>query len=288
MDDFAKNQNAFHAFGERASNSVLFIETNNNERTSPGIGTGLLVQYHGRLYIVSALHVFDIGDGSDQAINEAQKSAIYRYKLNEPIKFRNLSELVNLNEVHLSPHTPTPLKENPLVNRKLDLIALRLSEGISPSNPNVALNLETSSCLKLEDGMSLITLGIPVAGGKKLPSGETVLAVYPDHVRYDPSVNTSNLSSAFNPENKFVFHYSLYDDGIDPNGFSGAPVWANRDSTSTIWHVNPCVAGIVIQVYPRSRLLMAVKAEFVISLLDTDPDTGQLTEAEQPGNLISP
>jgi hypothetical protein len=76
--------------------------------------------------------------------------------------------------------------------------------------------------------------------------------------------------------NYFFMPYSLTQDGIDPRGFSGAPIIVNKEpSGGELWIASPHVVGIALRYFKkdnrrRDDLLMAAKISTVIDLLKTD------------------
>ena len=76
--------------------------------------------------------------------------------------------------------------------------------------------------------------------------------------------------------NYFFMPYSLTQDGIDPHGFSGAPIIVNKEpSAGELWTASPHVVGIALRYFKKNSLrstdlLMAVKISAVIDLLISD------------------
>jgi hypothetical protein len=72
--------------------------------------------------------------------------------------------------------------------------------------------------------------------------------------------------------------YSLAQDGIEPNGFSGAPIMVPKEpSAGELWTASPYVVGVALRYFKKNTrrkddLLMAVKISTVIDLLKTDMD----------------
>jgi hypothetical protein len=96
-----------------------------------------------------------------------------------------------------------------------------------------------------------------------------------ERAEFDPALETSGMThECYSPE-YFFLPYSLAQDGINPHGFSGAPIFANKETgPGGLWTASPHVVGMVLRYFKKNRLrsrdlLMAVKISTVIDLLDS-------------------
>ena len=71
----------------------------------------------------------------------------------------------------------------------------------------------------------------------------------------------------------FYMPYSLTQDGINPHGFSGAPVFVNKEpAPEGVWSVSPHMVGIVQRFSQKKGVLIVRKISTVIDLLNKDCD----------------
>ena len=69
----------------------------------------------------------------------------------------------------------------------------------------------------------------------------------------------------------FYMPYSLTQDGINPHGFSGAPVFVNKEpAPDGVWSVSPHMVGIVQRFSRKKGILIVRKISTLIDLLNTD------------------
>jgi hypothetical protein len=115
-------------------------------------------------------------------------------------------------------------------------------------------------------------VGVTLSSQVDVPGAGPTLVPQLDHVRFDSDLDTSGMTHSYLPE-YFFMPYSLTQDGFDPHGFSGAPVFVNKEpSPGGLWTASPHVVGIAQRYFRKKGLLMAVKISTVIDLLNTDED----------------
>lgn len=262
-EEFARSLKEREAFITRASSCVVFLQTLSPDN-NPSVGTGVLLMYGERLYIMSALHVFKFDDGD---LKRAQRASRFKFGCGPSLSILKAGDTAP----HATPldfGVPLPLESQPLVDSKYDLIALRLEDGFETPEFASALEVETGLHRgELQKGDSLLTLGDPWAGRQKLPNGGEALMPYVDHVKYDPDIDSSRLPHWYSQEDHFLFPYDLSSVGIEPNGFSGAPVWKHEESKKMIWAANPKLVGIVLSFAKERSVIIAVKASRLLPLL---------------------
>jgi len=258
---------------QRISKAIGFFILPTPESRKPSPGTGTLVQFRGRKYFVSALHCFFHDIGGNKQVIESWNAARFKFRDANPLgRTESLHEAVQRVEPDLGSGLPLSLPGGLLTDSKHDLIAVR----IQPSHDAVAhaefIDLESEIFTKeLTAGLSLLALGAPLDSQVSVPRFGQTLIPQLEHVRFDPDIDTSGMAHENYSPTYFYMHYSLTQDGIYPHGFSGAPVFVNKEPTPDgVWAVSPHIVGIV-QRFSRSKsLLIARKISTLIDLLGTD------------------
>jgi hypothetical protein len=275
-----EGKNQVEALTQRFTKAVGYFIVPHVQDGTASPGTGLLVQFRGKRYFVSASHnFFNDAGGRDQAIR-SWEAARFGFRDEAPLgRVESLNEAERRVKSDHGIKVPLSLPGGLLIDNKHDLIAVE----IDPSFEGVAsaefVNLE-SECFtgELPPGLSLVLLGVTLSSQMYAPGAGPTLIPQLEHVRFDPYLEKSGMThECYSPE-YFFLPYSLAQDGIDPHGFSGAPIFANKESApGELWTASPHVVGIVLRFFKknsvRSRdLLMAVKINTVIDLLDSDKD----------------
>jgi hypothetical protein len=263
-------EHQYKAFIDRISHSMVFT-LHHAPGCNPSVGTGVLVHVGERVYIVSALHNFTVaGDGSPEIIQTWNETR-FKFRDGGVLNFR---EHLNLpeEELLLRPGVQLSTGRPPLIDRRFDLIAVRLEPREVISNDVYSIDAkERIYSGEIKAGASLITVGMPYAGGVKLSDGTTVFYPHTDHVRHDPHIDASNMPHSYAPEDHLLYKYSNHLDGIDPGGYSGAPVWSNYEVDETaVWSAKPVIVGIALDYYRRRKLLQAVRIKHLMNLFEAD------------------
>ena len=261
------------ALTQRFSRAVGFFISPTPTEGKPSPGTGLLVQFRGKKYLVSALHNFfhDLG-GKDQVI-QSWEATRFKFRDDAPLEgVESLNQAVSRVKSEYGITLPPSLPEGLLIDAKHDLIAVRINASLEQFAHADFVNLESESFTKdLTTGLSLVVVGVTLSSQVNVPGAGPTLVPQLDHVRFDSEQDTSGMThDCYSPE-YFFMPYSLTQDGIDPHGFSGAPVFVNREpSPGGLWTASPHVVGIVLRYFRKKDLLMAVKISTAIDLLITD------------------
>jgi hypothetical protein len=123
----------------------------------------------------------------------------------------------------------------------------------------------------LQDGKSLVTLGSPYDGRIPIPgnTARSALIPYMDHVLFDANLNASGILADDLPPDRFFLPYSLHREDIHPGGFSGAPIFGQGGSDNEpLWSASPQIVGVTVRYISRLHVIVAVKIQAVIRLLD--------------------
>jgi hypothetical protein len=263
------------ALTQRFSRGVGFFIVPTPSEGKPSPGTGLLGQFRGKEYLVSALHNFfhDVG-GKDQVI-QSWEATRFKFRDDAPLdRVESLNQAVSRVKSEYGLTLPLSLPEGLLIDAKHDLIAVRINPSLEEIAHAEFVNLE-SECFtrELTTGLSLLVVGVTLSSQVNVPGPGPTLVPQLDHVRFDSDLDTSGTThDCYLPE-YFFMPYSLTQDGIDPHGFSGAPVFVNKEpSPGGLWTASPHVVGMVLRYFRKNDLLVAVKISTVIDLLNTDKD----------------
>ena len=95
--------------------------------------------------------------------------------------------------------------------------------------------------------------------------GVMALSLHIDAIVQDISVAPDTLDPAIN----FITDYTFKESSCNPKGMSGCGIWSRpKHSTGLVWSpYTTQLLGIQSSFYPKSKLLVAVKIERVMSIL---------------------
>lgn len=261
---------------QRFSRPVGFLITPIPGTGEPSPGTGLLVQFRDKKYFVSALHNFfyDIAPWNERIAQVVQSWGATRFKFRDdsPVgQVESLHEAVRRVKPEFGDSLPLALPEGLLIDAKHDLIAVRIDPSREATAHAEFLDLEKESFTgELTHGVSLTVVGVTLSSQVNVPGVGPTLIPQLDHVRFDSALDTSGTTHQWYSPEYFFIPYSLTRDRINPHGFSGAPIFVNKDSPSGLWMPSPHVVGITLSHFKSKDLLIAVKVSVVIDLLETD------------------
>jgi hypothetical protein len=263
------------ALTQRFTRAVGFFIVPTPSEGKPSPGTGLLVQFRGKKYLVSALHNFfhDIG-GKGQVIRSWEATR-FKFRDNAPLeRVESLYQAVSRVKSEYGQTLPLSLPEGLLIDTKHDLIVVRVNPSLEEIAHAEFVNLE-SECFtrELTTGLSLLVVGVTLSSQVNVPGAGPTLVPQLDHVRFDSDLDTSGMTHEWYLPEYFFMPYSLTQDGIAPHGFSGAPVFVNKEpSPGGLWTASPHVVGMALRYFRKKDLLVAVKIRTIIDLLNTDKD----------------
>jgi hypothetical protein len=154
-----------------------------------------------------------------------------------------------------------------------DLIAVRLEPGEVVSEHVYPIELESSAHTgEIPESAPLITLGMPFSGAMTLPDGRNALYPHTFEVPYDPAIaSTISLPARLNREDYIFYRYENLEGGVEPGGYSGAPVWSLRTVRGNeLWYPKPVVIGIVLRHHESRNAIRAVRIQHLLNLLQLD------------------
>ena len=269
----AEGSHQMDAFVQRFSKAVCFFIAPVPTDGSASPATALLVQFKGQKYLVTALHNFfhDLG-GKEQVIQSWQATRF---------GFRDQSPLERVESMNVAAMraksergTMLPLSspDDLLIDEKRDLLAVKVGMSWKELEYVAFVDLESECFTKeLVTGLSLVMVGVTLSSTVSAPWMLPTLIPQTDHVVFDSDLDTDGMTHNWYSPDYFFLPFSLADDGIDPHGFSGAPIFVNKEpGKGELWIASPHVVGIVLRYFRKKRLLVAVKIETVVELLRTD------------------
>lgn len=261
---------------QRVSRAIGFFIVPTPGAGEPSPGTGTLVQLRKRKYFVSALHCFFHDVGGAEQVMRSWTAARFKFRDEVPLgRTESLHEAAQRVQPDVGRTLPLSAQEDLLIDAKHDLIAVRIRPNLRTIAHAEFIDLETEVFTKeLPTGSSLLALGAPLDSRVSVRGGGQALIPQLEHVRYDPDIDISGMTHDSYSPSYFYMPYSLTQDGIDPHGFSGAPVFVNKDpAPDGLWAVSPHIAGMVQRFSRRKGLLLSRKISTVIELLETDSST---------------
>lgn len=258
------------AFIDSVSHSMVYLLHYDAARR-PASGTAVLVSLGGETYIASALHNFDLGKtGEVAAIIKTWTETSFSFRDAGTLQFHNRHALPN--KLRLDQGTRVAITGDPLINREFDLIAVRLDPRAPIPLDSYPIDLEQRIYTgTIKAGASLTTVGMPMTGALKIEGGPSVLYPHTFSVGFDPNVPMPAVRSEYKSDNYLLYSYTNHFHKVNPAGYSGAPVWSTFDvDAEAIWSANPVIVGIALKHLPTSKLILAVRAQHLVALLQSD------------------
>jgi hypothetical protein len=216
------------------------------------------------------IHNFDEETGDDSLIPPNWRETRFYFRDGGSLKLHHNPSVPA--RPNLSVGTKLSRSRAFLTNRDFDLIALRLepSEMIPSAARPISLE-ERQHRGEVKKGALLVTIGTPFDGAFKLPNGRKVIYPHKFEVPYDSDVPKPRLKSKYMKDDYLLYPYANHLKGVNPGGYSGAPVWSFEDVDPTeVWTVKPLIAGIVIKHFRPSNLIGAVRIQHLVALLESD------------------
>jgi hypothetical protein len=243
------------------------------EHSSGAVGTGFLVQFRGRKYLISALHNFFYKESGLPGVIQSWESSRFKFPDPQPVNFED-ARIFPFERVRLDMGVTLPYSfpAGLFIDEKHDLIAVEVDGNLGQFSTAQFLDLKRDAFVEdLHDGKPLLTLGNPYAGRIPIPgdAAKSALIPYMDHVLFDAELNTSGLRTDDLPPDRFFMPYSLHLEDIHPGGFSGAPIFGQGGSDKEpVWSVSPQVVGVMVKYFPRRHIVVAAKIQAVMRLLE--------------------
>jgi hypothetical protein len=253
--EFEIDRAEYMAFNEAILRSTVGIATNNNT----GVGTGTLVSFGARNFVLTAAHV----------VEGASMSEIrYFISPSTPLKEHSMRKGLPIVEMAYAGDCFNTDGE-PIIDDVNDLAAIPLAS--SPLMPNYMQFIPIEHCMDtIREGSSVLIIGFPVANSALFDGEKQYRAVglTSEHALFSEALQTQFvLPSSYDPNIHYLIDYSRMDDGILPFGFSGAAAWCSATSHGSIWAAKPVFAGVVTrwvrETNQNPHLLQIIRGAFV-------------------------
>ncbi len=258
---------------QRISKSIVFFIVPTPGTAEPSPGTGTLVQFQSRKYFVSALHCFFDDVGGNEQVIRSWNAARFKFRDEHLLgRTESLHKAVQRVRPDAGGNLQISAPGDLLIDTKHDLIAVRIHSDLGVGEHAEFIDLATEVFTKeFTGGLSLLVLGAPLDSQVSVPRFGQTLIPQLEHVRYDPDIDISGMAHDNYSPSYFYMPYSLTQDGINPHGFSGAPVFVNKEPASDgVWSVSPHMVGIVQRFSRKKGILIVRKISTVIDLLNKD------------------
>jgi hypothetical protein len=269
-EEYEINKQQGRAFVDSVSHSMVYL-LHQELGGPPSSGAAVLLRFKGRTFIVSALHNFDFQGRNRAALTRTWNETQFKFRDEGTLAFHSGRELPARYNVQHGARLATD--RHMLTNTDHDLIAVRLEEGEVVSEHVYPIELENSAHTgEIHEGAPLITLGMPFSGAMRLPDGRNVLYPHTFEVPYDPALaSTISLPARLNREDYIFYKYENVEGGVEPGGYSGAPVWSlHAVSDKELWYAKPVVVGIVLRHHESRNAIRAVKVQHLVDLFLSD------------------
>lgn len=258
----------YMAFNEAVLRYTFGIAVRNNT----SIGTGTLVSFGDRKFVLTAEHVIKDVDPSE-----------IRYLVPPPTPLKQHSMLDGVPREFNLPSSGDmfPVDGTLLIDKANDLAAIPL--GSTALIPNYMRFFPIEHCLgKINNDSSVLILGFPVDNSAEFKGPHpyqgkwSALGVTSEHAIFSEALQTRyTLHSSFDLNRHFLIEYSRVEDGITPPGFSGAAAWCSEAPNPPIWSVKPFLAGVFTcwhkETHRQPHLLQGVQGYLVRQLFERNP-----------------
>ena len=254
------------AFSEYITSCSVIVTSSDPEFDH---GSGVAVRYNGKHYLLTAAHV----------LRPLKNLHELRIIGRPPTPFKNvaLRQLqgdipgVNDGSFGFSESTRVDAVSRIFGEAEEDIVAIEINRGQESLPYTIFHDLVQCNSDDLNPGSIASAFGFPGAIAQRVMhqvtqrQGVMANSLHIDIEVKDISVAPEGLNSAVN----FITDYTFEDAGCDPKGMSGCGIWSRpQRSTGLVWSpYTTRLLGIQSSFYPRSKLLVAVRIERVLTLL---------------------
>lgn len=238
--------------------STVGIVNGSGPQKWQGIGTGTLVRWMGRHWILTADHV--IGD----TLKDDLRFFFPREAPPVPIERPELLNLPGVPTSSLKPFAQVELGTI-LRDQAIDLAAIEVAASIATTHSGAFFRMTEHGTSPIV-GQTTIVIGFPYDLSRLTHEDARVVFTAVEWSKVEPDPNDL---TGFDATLHFVAHYSpptTYPDA-NPHGMSGSAMWVRRGDTPGVWHPNLDLAGVTITYYPQRQLLKAVRREKIEEFL---------------------
>lgn len=254
-----KTNTAADAMEEAARKCTVGIVSGSGERKWPGIGTGTLIRWSGKPFILTAEHVI-----GSTLVEDLRFFLPHR---NPPRKVDRdvLSRLSGVPSAILSSFSEVPIR-NVARDQSRDLALLEVPEAIIEGRPATFFEFAPVGPGP-QEGHSSLAIGFPFDISRVLEDDSRVVFMHTDWwpVEAPPTKRLEN----FDPTIHFASRFGARDTHphANPSGMSGAARWSRKGDTPGVWHPNLDIIGVTVTYYAGSGILKMVRRDAVVRFL---------------------
>ncbi len=259
------NEAATVAFSEYITSCTVIVTSDDNGFDH---GSGVAVRYKGKEYILTASHV----------LKPLQDHRRLKFLGRPSVPFKNVTfnQLSSIREkgigsIGFSEAASVHISKCIYGAPDEDVAAIEVKNVHDSLPQTIFHNLEQHESIQPLAGTLASAFGFPgeiathvtheITGHR----GVMALSLHVDVEVQDISVAPNRLNPAIN----FITDYTFKESSCNPKGMSGCGIWSRpKHSTGLVWSpYTTRLLGIQSSFYPKSKLLVAVKIERVMSVL---------------------
>jgi hypothetical protein len=220
------------------------------------IGTGTLLEWDGKHYILTALHNL-----------EGTKPTDLRFFLTPTGNAEEGSMASHASRLTaLSSGKQLPVDDAYLSDAANDLAAIPLAQGYElPAG--ASFYVPTLEPMQITPGASLALVGYAASNSVAISGNRRAIGMITEHVRFDPEMqHQADLPSSYDPERHLLTQYTRAADGIEPYGISGTGLWCNR-TVQQVWSPRPGLVAVQVGWFEKKQLLKSVKIQVAYDMI---------------------
>ena len=256
------NEAATVAFSEYITSCTVIVTSDDDGFDH---GSGVAVRYKGKEYILTAAHV----------LKPLQDHRKLKFLGRPSVPFKN----VTFNQLPSLPEKGVGFSEAASVHVSKCIYGAADEDVVAIQVKNVHDSLPQTIFHNLSEHESIQPLAGTLASAFGFP-GEIATPVTHEITGHRSmmarslhiDVKVQDISVApdgLNPAVNFITDYTFKESGCNPKGMSGCGIWSRpKHSIGLVWSpYTTRLLGIQSSFYPKSKLLVAVKIERVMSIL---------------------
>ena len=263
MVNWQLEQQALHAVHEEISKYTVVIDVSDHK--SPSWGTGTLVRFQDRHFILTCCHVVPKNYPDEDIGVLFHPPGTLKVSSKEKIK---ASSVIELKAQGLAQSFRKNVK---IVNRiypsspELDLMLLELNNCSDEVRNNHFYDLVRDGIKSPQLDQQIFLSGFSEELVKTLPKRKFgVLPYFLDTVLSEKLVDGSDYDS----ETQFLIQFTIDKESVEPRGLSGCGVWVRLPSgKDNIWTPNIYLVGVQRSVYRKTQVLAVTKAQSILTMI---------------------
>lgn len=259
MTNMDLEEQADIAIQETLSSLTVAIDVSGQD--VPAWGTGSLIKFKGRYFILTCSHVVEEGRKNDEIgvlfppkgkLKTAKKTVVQSTSLESLIRFYAGSYRQKIDIIHR------------YYSQADDLVLLELDSSSDNIKANSFYDLAERGIITPQSDQLIVLAGFSRELARDL--GGKKMGVLPYFLKTALSTKMIETSS-FNSETQFLIEHTYDEESAEPQGISGCGVWVRLPSgKNNIWTSNLYLAGVERAVYPKNEVLVVTKADRIMEL----------------------